>query len=424
MKKNKDSSLFNNFIESIDDWNMGTWMKPLSIFIILLSSLHSIAQHESSYKRDLEVLKNEIQRSSSYKAQIVGKKRDQFDSLYQRLSNEAPTGRLNYFRNLATLLFPIRDYHQAFYELPIKQSEKLRLHIDVDSLERELILKPSESVEGVYYYDTLFEFGVHRATSKKFVGVILKSKTAVWSPGEIVLELFHINDDKYKAIYVHPVNKNLLFEGNEKYRKQCLVNSFFYGSSTSKKYCKDPSLTYASLPQDNNRFEFRMINEEVSYLLFKSFQRNAATVTQSDRLLVQVKSGLKSKNLILDLRDNEGGSEQVAKKLYSALKVYKGRIYVLVNNGTLSQAEIMVLKLRKWENVTLIGETTKGMLAYGSNYDKTTTLPSGSFKFYSTDMQNSKSLLSFEGEGIKPEIFLKDNKNWIEQILELVARER
>lgn len=112
----------------------------------------------------------------------------------------------------------------------------------------------------------------------------------------------------------------------------------------------------------------------------------------------------------------------MAKKLYKALKLYRGKIYVLINNGTLSQAEIFTLKMVKLKNVTLVGQTTKGMLAYGSNYGKTITLPSGNFKYYPTDMRNSNKLLAYEGVGINPEIFLKNDQHWIDQILELAIK--
>lgn len=382
----------------------------------------SICCAQPGYQADLNSLKTELQKSASFKAQITGNKRKEFDSLYQYLQSQNPDKRLDYFRNLASLLFSVQDYHLAFYEQPVKPFDKLEVTINLDSLTKQLILKPIESVEGIFKYDTLFEVGVYQVTPKQFRGVILKSKTSLWQPSEFAFELTHTTGNRYKAIYAHPVTKNLMFEGNEKYSQQTLMNSFFYASPITRKYSKSLAPDYSALPRDNNRFEFKVINESTSYLLFKSFQRNSATIAQATKLLDQVKSELKSQTLILDLRDNEGGSDLVAKKLYKALKLYRGKIYVLINNGTLSQAEIFTLKMVKLKNVTLVGQTTKGMLAYGSNYGKTITLPSGNFKYYPTDMRNSNKLLAYEGVGINPEIFLKNDQHWIDQILELAIK--
>jgi C-terminal processing protease CtpA/Prc len=55
-------------------------------------------------------------------------------------------------------------------------------------------------------------------------------------------------------------------------------------------------------------------------------------------------------------------------------------LYVLLNNGTLSQAEIFTLKLKQLNNVTTLGSTTKGMLAMEAIMAKESDCPAENWK--------------------------------------------
>jgi C-terminal processing protease CtpA/Prc len=137
-----------------------------------------------------------------------------------------------------------------------------------------------------------------------------------------------------------------------------------------------------------------------------------------------IKNLLIEPNLILDLRNNEGGANKVSKKFLTLIREYtrKGKVYTLVNNGTLSQGEIFTLQLMRLQNVKVLGQTTKGMLTYGSNYGKREKLPSKSFEVYITDMKGDKRLIPYENYGINPEIVLTDRKDWIEQTVEIIHK--
>ena len=159
-------------------------------------------------------------------------------------------------------------------------------------------------------------------------------------------------------------------------------------------------------------------------MLIQTFQRNNSTSLASQRFFDSVKTSLKAPDLILDLRNNEGGAEKEMTKYLKLLKKYvkNGHLYVLVNNGTLSQAEIFTLELKQFKNVTVIGQNTKGMLDYGSNYGKTERLPSGRIAIYPTDMNSGSGLLKYEGNGINPDIVLRDDSNWIEQVVKIIPK--
>jgi C-terminal processing protease CtpA/Prc len=91
-----------------------------------------------------------------------------------------------------------------------------------------------------------------------------------------------------------------------------------------------------------------------------------------------------------------------------------------MNNGTLSQGELFILRLRKLKQVKILGQTSKGMLTYGSNYDKRITLPSGQIEIYPTDMRGNARRLQYEDIGIQPDVYLHYTTDWIEQTLSYI----
>ena len=74
-------------------------------------------------------------------------------------------------------------------------------------------------------------------------------------------------------------------------------------------------------------------------------------------------------------------------------------MYVIINNCTLGQGEIFTLQLKQLQNVKTYGETTKGMLTYGSNYGNRPKLPSKFFEVDITDVKGDKRLVPYENYG-------------------------
>ena len=409
----------------------------------LLSIVISQAQ-TTSYLDDLPALKSIIQKTSSYKAQIKDRKAELYDSIYNRLARDTVNNisGYKYFHNLSQLFFPLRDNHLAFYQIPDYNNfrDKTRIdsfvktpefsaypkyEINIDSLKSALATKPAESIEGIYHYDKFYDVGLFKCSDKEYVGVVVNTEVNLWQKGQIAFHLYEYQPGLYKAIYGHPLRKNFILQSNEKYINQSLVNSYFYGSYTQKTYSKNLGQTdYVNLPQAAPAFELKHIDSKIQYLLIRTFQANNATMDKSEKFYESIKDSLSAPNLILDLRNNEGGAEKSTTKYFKLIKenTNTGHVYILLNNGTLSQAEIFALELKKLKNVVTIGQTTKGMLAYGSNYGKRERLPSGKFEVYITDMKGSAALLQYEDQGIHPDILLNGNADWIDQAIDIIRK--
>jgi hypothetical protein len=420
-------------------------IKPKSLHMRLLLTLTFFlyvttltAQSNAPYLTDLASIRTILQNTPSYKAQIKGDKATSYNVLYNRLTTDTVinTDDYRYFYNLSQLFFPIRDNHLSFYQIPkydfrnhedvdkfIKTKEFTnypRLNINTDSLKTVLALKPVDSIEGIYHYEDFYSIGLFKTADKEYIGVILDSTTPLWEKGHIAIHLYQYGPNFYKAIYGHPLTKGFILQSNEKYRYKSLVNSYFYGSYSKGIYSKEvQSNNYVNLPHDAAKFQFKSINALVQYLRIRSFQADNVTSGQSNTFYMTIKDSLTAPYLILDLRNNEGGAEKESEKYFNLLKKYTrtGHIYILVNNETLSGAEIVTLQLKKLQNTITAGQPTKGMLTYGSNYGRREILPSKRFAVYITDMKGKAEHLLYEDYGINPDISLDENADWIEQIV-------
>lgn len=418
----------------------------MRIILVIAFYLFVIASNGqiNTYLADLAALKFVLQKTPSYKSQIKGNKQALFNTLYERLASDTTSNphSFKYFYNLSQLVFPLKDNHLGFYQIAaydnIKNKERIdsfigtkefldypTFHINIDSLKNVLAKKPADSVEGIYSYGKFYSVGLFKRVDKEYVGVIIDSDVNLWRKGQIAIHLYEYAPNVFKAIYGHPLYKNFILQTNEKYRNQSLVNSYFYSSYSFDIYSKQHrTVDYVNLSKNSSKFELKSINGDIQYLLLRSFQRHSITTQQSKNFYDSIKKVLTAKNVILDLRNNEGGATKESRKYLRLLKKFtrNGNLYVLLNNGTLSQAEIFTLQLKKLKNVTTFGQTTKGMLAYGSNYGKRERLPSGRFEIYPTDMKGNAKLLQYEDYGINPDIILRDDRDWIEQTVEIIRK--
>jgi hypothetical protein len=418
-------------------------MRLLLTLTFFLSVFTAHAQSSTPYQTDLASVRAILQNTPSYKAQIKGDKATSYTALYDRLASDT-VGSIDdyrYFYNLSQLFFPIRDNHLSFYQIPnydFRNHEDVdkfiktkafanypRLNVNIDSLKTALAQKSLDSIEGIYHYENFYSIGLLKTTDKEYIGVILDSSTPLWEKGHIAIHLYRHGPNFYKAIYGHPLTKGFILQSNEKYRYKSLVNSYFYGSYSQGIYSKElRAHNYVNLPHDASRFELKSINDRVQYLRIRSFQADNNTSRQSGTFYHAIKDSLTAPYLIVDLRNNEGGAEKESAKYFNLLKKYTrtGHIYILLNNETLSRAEIFTLQLKKLQNTITAGQPTKGMLAYGSNYGRREILPSKRFAVYITDMKGKSEHLLYEDYGINPDVNLDENKDWIEQVMNHIQK--
>ena len=144
-------------------------------------------------------------------------------------------------------------------------------------------------------------------------------------------------------------------------------------------------------------------------------------VSESRELYNEVKGKTDSKNLIVDLRNNSGGADKVAKPWRRLVRKFakRNKVFVLLNKNSASNAEITAHDLSKSDNVTILRRDSWGACAYGSNYGNAAVSQSGLFYFMKTDMDYSH-LLEHEEKGVSVDIELDLKRDWITQTQEFI----
>lgn len=406
-------------------------MKPLLslFFAFFLTSAH--AQLQNEYVKDLISLRKVLEKTISYKHQIRGQALKEYNQLFEKLKADsgAVLGSHRYFYNLAQLFFPIQDNHLAFYQIDkfTKASDFPTFHGNLDSLSAALQTKSLDSVEGIYHYGGFYQLALFQSKPKEYIGVVVNSKTPIWKNGEIAAYLYETAPQYFRGIYLHSKFKNYTFCPVEKYQNHALVNSKFYSSFYDGIYTKEnQTVNHVNLTEKAIDFQFKTINSTTQYLQIRHFSANPNALKASQAFLNSVKDSIHAQHLILDLRNNDGGSYKASNLYLKVLKAYakKGQIYILINNGTLSQGEIFTLQLKALNHVQVLGQTSKGMLTYGSNYGKREKLQSQAFEVYLTDMYGAKKFLSYENYGISPDITLTNSSDWIEQAVQHIEQKQ
>jgi C-terminal processing protease CtpA/Prc len=134
---------------------------------------------------------------------------------------------------------------------------------------------------------------------------------------------------------------------------------------------------------------------------------------------------LTAPHLIVDLRDNTGGATKVSAKFVRLIRraARKGRVYVLINNGAMSQGEIVTLQLKQYANVRVYGQTTKGTIAYGVNTGGMKKLPSKQYGAVMTDMKDKGHYFPYENYGVAPDTVLGNTGDWIELVVQEIGHQ-
>jgi hypothetical protein len=419
-------------------------LRYLLILCMLVLSVAARAQ-STGYLAALDELYTQLKKTPSWKDQIKGERAGLFDSLYQALRSDSSHVKNSFdgFYHLARLFFPLYDNHLGFYQLPeqglkpsdftneqavaqYRQSAFFKqypaVQINLDSLQAVLATKHRDSVEGIYYYDQYLTVGLYRTPNRQeLTGVVLSTILPVWEKGQVAMQLYEYQPHYFRSIYGHPVYKYLMLYTNEKFKNHSLINSWFYVSLTDAVYKKFPGeVDHININRIEPAFQLKPINPTLQYLRLGNFSAIEKDMEVSQAFFDRIKDSLTAPRLIVDLRNNTGGAEKVSQKFLTLLKRYsaKGKIYVLVNNGTMSRGEIFTLQLRKAIQAPVYGQTTRGTIAYGVNYSKMLRF-GGQYGATMTDLK-SKGYEPYENIGVAPDYVFNNSDNWISQLLKVI----
>lgn len=379
----------------------------LFLFFVVGSNVFNAFAQKDRNQADLEALYTAIQKTPSYKKLL---KRDKaYQKLYEDVKVKiVDADEKQTFRQLSRLVSAINDNHLGFYRTPDTTLKPIRISLPVntDSLKKQLKQKNKGALEGIYYASN-HEFGLFASGDKTYKMISLAN-------GVLMAEVFHTPYDGYDLLLYSgkPVPYNLI-------KNARLVNGTLLGTP----FTKYKEKKFSILNKYNENFEYKTLNDKVGYLRLSSFSSSNANIKKSEEFHAKIVGKLTTENLIVDLRENTGGGYKTSRKFLDQLKKYKGKIFVLQNSATVSNAEQFILELKPLKNVITLGEQTKGMITFGSNYGSKVVLPSGRFTFSPTDMNGIDKELAYESKGINPDVALDTFKSdWITQALEYINK--
>ncbi|MEJ5993421.1 S41 family peptidase [Pedobacter sp. Du54] len=379
------------------------------ILVLLLLGVAKLHAQEQQNIADLDALYQAIQLTPSYKAQL--KNDYSYRKLYENLRKDLKSSDdFVVYQQLLKLIYPLKDNHLGFYRKPDSSYKfnYLKPAINSVELEKKYATKPIDSIVGVYY-----------SLNGKNKAIIYEQWPKIFylqnlNTGVVEAILNQTDPTRFEGIrFLNPPVPYLLYR-NVRFRN---------GRIDDLGYRKVQGESFNELQKGIGNFEYKDLGEDIGYLRLSSFSANNDNVKKATDFFNETKSQIVASNLIVDVRNNGGGAYKTSQQFINFLKSYKGHVYILQNGFSVSNAEQFLIRLRGRKNITTLGETTKGMITYGSNYGKTIALPSGRFLFYPTDMNGRAEELKYENIGVDPDVKL-DNRggDWIIQVKEYIKR--
>lgn len=412
-------------------------MLPLVLAVCLSGNLYSQQDQNTDCRSVLYELKSAQLKTASGKDQLKGNDRYAFDRLADSIANliGEKENMLPCFVKLSLLVDLVKDNHLHFSETvnnPITadslaserwsaeyRSQAAFLNFPRWSGSLDSLIKMGQSgadrTMGEYYWGSYLQVALVEQTDRNSICmVVTKSALPNWEPGQIFGWLWPREEGRYAGVYAQLVQKNWNFHRNVRFVDGDIpfLNLTLNRSRRS----------FANLAKEEPTFAIRHIGPDIDYIRLGSFSARDENRSIAQAFYKRSKDSLSARNIIVDLRNNGGGAFKTSKQFLNLIKALsrKRKIYLLVNYHTVSNAEQFVVRLRNLKNISIVGQPTRGMLTYGNNYGNSVSL--GSYKLYITDMKGSPRDLAYEDQGIKPDIKLQADSDWIQQVVDIIKR--
>jgi len=383
-------------------------MRKFTIIIFLFALVLKLNAQEAQNIADLDFLYKSIQELSSYKDQL--KDDTSYTKLYEKLRNDLKTNDdFEVYQKLLQLIYPINDNHLGLYHRPDStyKFKYLLPKIDISKLDQKFNNYSLDSLEGFYYdFKGTTKYIVYEKSKNVYYLQNLKTNVV-----EAILNKINKFQNYDVIRFLGPPVPYVL------YKNVKLSNSNLVGLP----YQKTKNKSYVEISIGKEFYEYKKLEDNIGYLRLSSFSSQDEIVKNATDFFIKAKNDITEKNLIVDVRNNGGGGYKNSRQFITFLKNFNGKVYILQNAFTASNAEQFIINLKDLEHIITLGETTLGKITYGSNYGKTITLPSNRFLFYPTDMGGSKKELAFESIGVKPKVTLKPfTEDWITQTIKYI----
>ncbi|MEL7147038.1 MAG: S41 family peptidase, partial [Bacteroidota bacterium] len=176
---------------------------------------------------------------------------------------------------------------------------------------------PLDDLRGIYQAGNAYKIAVipSKTPFRDYVGVILESQSKLWKRGQVKLEIKQVGPNHYQT-FSYMRNHSLSFSGRYQLKNGILGDTWV-------KTIKEGLRNYATDAEET--FQFKMLDDSTAYLRLPSFTGYIGA--QIDSLYQVADEQIRqTPNLIIDVRNNGGGSDSNASPLlpYIYTKPIKG----------------------------------------------------------------------------------------------------
>lgn len=194
----------------------------------------------------------------------------------------------------------------AFFRSPAYRNTEV-IPVDSATLARKWSNERIYNPEGIYFTpDSTYVVALikSKTAARDYAAVILHSKTVLWSAGQVKFELKQVNDslfDLFTSYRNHSINyEQVPYKG---------------GALRLNGWIAAGAMKSGNIPgRDNNIFSYKVLDSNTSLLSIRSFDAGLTKKLDSfyNAIMPEIK---KHPHLIIDIRDNSGGSDMSYKAL-------------------------------------------------------------------------------------------------------------
>lgn len=377
------------------------------VIVLILFSNSLFGQKDCNCVRELDQTDEIIVNAKSYKIQVKeANKEADFKKWKEKIRQEIQRDSLRDFfcsGYLQKFISFIDDRHNQIY----LQQKDGALNVPDYPRTIDITQVEGDEVSGIYYAGEV-RILIKKENDSLWFGITLKSNSREWKKGKIRLRIHKTSDNHFELFEFY--KNGLLF-----YQKNIDIED---GRISSTYWNKTDNYFFNKNFESN--FTYESINSSFDYIGIKTLKRTRTLMQEAEKFYKDNLKNLSKENLIIDLRNNGGGSIDQIKPLLNALKKNRSikNVWVLINFKTASAAEIAVLQLKKDSRTIIAGENSRGMLAYGyGNKAFAASTECFDYKVVLSTKQGKPEFREYEYSGIKPDYDLDNKSDWIEQVI-------
>jgi len=383
-------------------------MKKLNVLLLLVLITSSCFSQERNCNciDELNNVVEQIKYSKSYKNQVKKVKEAAFNKWKIKIEQEIKNDSLIEFFCIGYLqkyISFINDRHNEIYFVP----ENISSNVPTYSKPIDTLQTGNDKVSGKYYAGTN-EILLQKENDSIWYGITLHSNSDEWTEGKIRLRIKKNEDGNFEHFEYYQ-NGLLFYQNNVKITNGRIHSTFW---NKQNKYFFNKNF--------KENFTYQPINSSFDYIGIKTLKRTTSLMKEAANFYSNNLKEIKKENLIIDLRNNGGGSTKQIETLLNYLKRNENieYIYVLINFKTASAGELTALKLKADKRTIIAGENSRGMLEYGyGNKAYSSKTDCSAFKIVLSTKQTNGILSKYECVGIKPDYYLNNKSDWVNQIV-------